>query len=178
MTRDIATDDAYLAARTGRYAFRAIRYRAAANALAGIVLDDSTTVYDIGAGFTEFDYTLRAEWGWRGRYIPVDGAIDGTDLDEWTPPRDADAAVALELLEHLHDPGRLVAALQERVGRVVVSVPNPRTVDVLGIDDTHVTVVTRDMLEGWGFTVAEATFYGGVFSGGEPDSLFGVWTRP
>lgn len=172
----IAHLDEYLAERTGCYDYRAVRYSAAGDALVAAGIDHSHTVYDIGAGFTELDYHLRTALDWRGRYVPVDGAIDGVDLDAWMPPREAEHAVALELLEHLHDPGRLVRALQRRVTRsIVVSVPNPRTVDVLGIDRTHVTVVTRDMLRGWGFHVEERFFYGGVFSSGEPDSLFGVW---
>jgi hypothetical protein len=132
----------------------------------------------VGAGFTEFDYTMRTRFNWRGRYIPIDGGISAVDLNEWVPERTAQYAVGLEILEHLYDPQRLVHELQGSVTRgIVVSVPNPRTVDVMGIDHTHVTVVTRDMLRRWGFTVTERTFYGGVFSGGEPDSLFGVWQR-
>lgn len=84
--------------------------------------------------------------------------------------------MGLEILEHLAHPSYTVDDLKESatVG-VVVSVPNPRTVDVLGIDPTHKTVVTRDMLEAWGFEVEERVFYGGKWSNGEPDSLFGVW---
>lgn len=177
MTGWIAQCDDYLDSRTGRYEYRAVRYRAAGYDLARMGLDDSSTIYDIGAGFTEFDYCMRTEFQWRGRYIPIDGGIDGTDLNVWVPPREADFAVALELLEHLNEPDRLVYELQLRVKGIVASVPNPRTVDVLGIDPTHVTVVTKPMLEGWGFKVAESTFYGGVFSNGEPDSLFATWER-
>lgn len=172
----IETYDNYLAERTGCYAYRSVRYTAAGVAMGMMGLDDAATVYDIGAGMTELDYCLRTTFEWRGRYIPIDGAIDDTDLDFWVPPREVDFAVALELLEHLYAPDRLVRALQNSVRRgIVVSVPNPETVDVLGIDDTHVTIITRQMLEGWGFTVNDATFYGGVFSGGEPDSLFATW---
>jgi hypothetical protein len=168
--------DDYLASRTGRYEYRAVRYEAACRALTEMGIDNNDTLYDIGAGFTEFDYHLRVSRDWRGRYIPIDCGIDGTDLNYWVPPRDVQFTVALEILEHLENPGILVSHLQDVTSKaIVVSVPNPRTVDVLGIDDTHVTVVTRDMLEGWGFRVEERTFYGGVFSNGEPDSLFGVW---
>lgn len=174
----IAEHDQYLAQRTGCYEYREVRYSAAASKLLAIGLHNGSTVYDIGAGMTEFDFHLRSVHGFRGRYIPIDGSIDGTDLNYWVPPRIADHAVALELLEHLHEPRRLVDALQAKLtGSMVVSVPNPRTVDVLGIDPTHVTIVTAEMLETWGFRVEERTFYGGVFSNGEPDSLLGVW-RP
>ena len=167
--------DEYLDARTGCYAYRSVRYGAAANSLAG--LSDSDTLYDIGCGWTEFDYHLRTAHHWKGRYIPVDGAIAPLDLNLWTPPRPAEHFVALEILEHLFDPERLAMSMAEKASStVVVSVPNPDTVDVLGIDDTHETCVTKEMLERWGFTVTEELFYGGVFSGGRKDSLLGVLT--
>src|SRR4051812_43043917 len=176
MTISVEEADTYLGARTGKYEYRAIRYRAAADEMARLGLENSDTMYDIGAGWTEMDYLLRTEYHWRGRYIPIDAGIDGTDLNEWVPPRSVDFAVALEILEHLDNPRYLVTRLQLAADNVIVSVPNPRTVDVLGIDDTHVTIVTREMLQAWGFTVDERMFYGGKFSNGEPDSLFGVWS--
>lgn len=142
-------------------------------------LSDDHTVYDIGAGWTELDITLRVEGAWKGRYIPVDLGLDlSHDLETWTPPRPADFAVALEVLEHLDNPWRLVAELQEAVAVIVVSVPNPRTVDVLGIDRTHRTIIRAAELEAFGFEVREELFYGGVYSAGEKDALFAVWRRP
>jgi hypothetical protein len=169
--------DQYMQERTGKYEWREVRYEAAARALTEMRLGDQHTVLDVGAGWTEFDFHLRVSRMWKGRYIPLDAGIDGIDLEHWWPPRTYDFAVALELLEHLEDPAILLGNLHVVVTRgIVVSVPNPRTVDVLGIDPTHKTVVTREFLESWGFYVEERTFYGGVFSNGEPDSLFGVWT--
>jgi hypothetical protein len=169
--------DEYLAERTGTFERRAVRYRTALRALRAAGLDDSHTIYDIGAGSTELDITLRVDGRWRGRYIPIDWGIDARhDLETWRPPRPADYAVALEVLEHLDDPWRLVSAMQECVPMIVVSVPNPRTVDVLGIDRTHRTVITRQHLESMGFTVREELFYGGVYSGGQPDALFATWS--
>lgn len=169
--------DEYLAERTGRFEWRAVRYRAALAALQQYGLDDSDTVYDIGAGFTELDVVLRVDGGWRGRYAPIDLGIDPYhhDLERWGPPRRARFAVALEVLEHLERPWRLLHRLQEYVDVIVVSVPNPRTVDVLGIDRTHKTIVTECDLRDAGFEVREETFYGGVYSDGQPDALFGVW---
>lgn len=171
MTHLTACDE-YLASRTGKYEWRAIRYRAAAQAMRWRGLDDAMTVMDVGAGWTEFDYCLRAEFGWKGRYIPIDGGIDGTDLEVWTPPREADWMVGLEIIEHLDDPNRLINALQfyARKG-VVLSTPNPRTTDVLGMDPTHKTPIPEAWLRRRGFAVYEASFYG------QPnDSLFAVWT--
>jgi len=168
--------DEYLSERTGRYEYRAVRYLAAGFAMQeDRGLENSDTLYDIGAGWTELDFCLRTDFNWR-RYIPIDGGIDGTDLEIWIPPRKVEWAVGLEILEHLDDPGGLVELLKECTTKgIVVSVPNPRTVDVLGIDRTHVTVVTPDMLISWGFRIEERMFYGGKFSNGQPDSLFGVW---
>jgi hypothetical protein len=164
--------DGYLAARTGKYEWRRVRYLATLNALQGRGLADHHTVIDVGAGWTELDVCLRVDGGWRGRYIPVDGCVDGTDLEVWTPWRDADFFVALELLEHLEDPERLARELQRATtSALIVSTPNPATTDVLGMDSTHVTPIRAEELAGWGFDVRERSFYG------QPaDSLFGVWT--
>lgn len=169
--------DNYMDERTGKYEYRAVRYRHAIRTMYAKGLDNSMTIFDVGAGMTEFDYCLRSEFDWRGRYIPVDGGIDGTDLNDWRPPREAHWFVALELLEHLVNWGPLVAGMQSMATQgVVISTPNPRTTDVLGMDPTHTQAITSDMLEFWDFTTTEETFYGGVFSNGEPDSLFGLWT--
>jgi len=186
MTTDIWTPtidncDTYLGQRTGKYEQRAIRYRHALEAMRAHELHDGMTIVDVGAGWTEFDVTLRKEFDFMGRYIPVDGGIDGTDLNNWTPPRRADWFVALEILEHLNNPYEAAAQMMSaaNVG-VVFSTPNPRTTDVLGMDETHVTEISAKWMEfTLGFEVTEETFYGGRFSNGEPDSLFGIWkARP
>jgi len=176
MTHLFEQFDSYLADRSGIYDYRAVRYRAAGEFLTKGGIDSNSTIYDIGAGWTELDYCLRTEFDWRGRYIPVDGGISEVDLNNWIPERKVEFSVALEIIEHLYDPIRLVLDLQRFSSKgVVISVPNPRTVDVLGIDETHVTEVTREMLEDIGFDVVEKTFYGGVFSNGEADALFATW---
>lgn len=176
MTRATDAVDSYLNERTGCYEYRAVRYQRAVDALAYLGLSNTDTVLDVGAGWTEFDYCLRTAADFRGRYIPLDMGIDGTDLNSWVGTRNYDFVVALEILEHLEDPARLVRELQRVSRGIALSVPNPRTVNVLGIDETHVIEVTRAMLESWGFQVQEATFYGGVYSQGAPDALFAVWT--
>lgn len=168
--------DQYMDERQGKYEYRAVRYRKAIETMFAHGLDDSMTIFDVGAGMTEFDYTLRAEYDWRGRYIPVDGGIDGTNLENWIPPREAHWFVALELIEHLHNWRGLVDQMQSHSTKgVIVSTPNPYTTDVLGMDHTHVCEVFPADLEDKGFHVTTETFYGSVFSGGMPDSLFGVY---
>lgn len=44
-----------------------------------------------------------------------------------------------------------------------------------GMDSTHTQPIWRSDLEAYGFDVEYETFYGGVFSGGLPDSLFATW---
>jgi len=177
-TPTIQNCDNYMDERTGKYEYRAVRYRKAIETMFAHGLDNSMTIFDIGAGMTEFDYCLRAEYNWRGRYVPVDGGIDGTDLNSWVPPRKAHWFVALELLEHLNHWDILLNHMQRKsLQGVVVSTPNPATTDVIGMDPTHVVEIHPEYLTDFGMTVTEETFYGGVFSEGKPDSLFGVWTK-
>lgn len=175
MNGHIKRCDDYLAARTGKYEWRAVRYRAALSALVAAGISDASTLVDVGAGWTEFDFCLRVDGGLRCRYIPVDGGIDGTDLNYWQPARDADFFVALEVLEHLTAPEwsvRMMKAATTPGGAIVISTPNPATTDVFGMDPTHITPITGDMLWDWGFDVSEHAFYGQ-----ERDSLFGVWKK-
>jgi len=179
--RRIRDAEAYLAARTGCYEYRCERYDAALTAMHGLGLDDDCTVVDVGAGAHEFGCRLhtgrdRAQEPpgvylppSRARYYPVDAALDGVDLEHWTP-RKADWFVALEIVEHLRAPARLLTEMAIKARRgVVVSTPNPQTTDVLGMDPTHQTAVTRSMLELAGYRVETASFYGR-----EDDSLFAV----
>jgi len=173
----IVAAESYLRSRVGKYEWRAIRYRAAIDFMRWAGLNSECLVFDIGAGWTEFDFCLRNEFFFRGRYVPVDAGIDGVDIDEWVPPRPADFFVALEILEHLDRPDRLLREMvaHAKIG-VVVSVPNPETVDVLRIDQTHRTIVTREILSASGLVVETRSFYGQPL-----DSLFGFmltrWRR-
>lgn len=191
----IAEADAYLGARTGCFEMRCERYDAALEAMHGLGLDDSCTVLDLGAGMGEFGARLHtgkadrvpdiapdgsSSWlgeGWarppsRARYWPVDAALDGTDLERWTPPRKVEWIVCLEVLEHLRAPGRLLRRMIAGASRgVVVSTPNPETTDVLGMGSTHQTAISRTLLEREGFRVERASFCGQT-----DDSLFAVWS--
>ncbi|KKM73981.1 hypothetical protein LCGC14_1404890 [marine sediment metagenome] len=44
-------------------------------------LKNSDTVCDVGAGATELDVCLRVDASWKGRYWPIDGGLDGVDLN-------------------------------------------------------------------------------------------------
>lgn len=168
MTDLISACDDYLGSRTGKYEWRRVRYRAAGYKMRFNGLSNDDTLIDVGAGWTEFDFCLRTDFNWRGRYIPIDGGIDGTDIETWVPPRSVDWFVALEIIEHLDDPFRLVRTMVQHARKgVIISTPNPRTTDVLGMDATHKTPVWRKDLVLSGFQVDERSFYG------QPeDSLF------
>ena len=173
-----ASCDDYLNERTGKYEYRAIRYRKAADWLILNGLNDGHTICDIGAGWTEFDYCLRKEYDWKGRYIPIDGGISNVDLNTWVPEREVDFFVGLEILEHLKNPMRLVRDMQSKSKGIVISVPDPAKLDIFALDDTHITEVDTRMLTGEGFTVVSEQLYGGVFNGGDNDALMGYWTNP
>ncbi|MFF0250131.1 class I SAM-dependent methyltransferase [Streptosporangium sandarakinum] len=155
------------------YLARKARYDAACHLLFKARISNDDILADVGAGMAELDVCLRVDYGWRGRYVPVDGWLDGTDLETWTPPRSFDWFACLEVLEHLRDPERLVTAMQARATRgLVITTPNPEVWDVLSMDPTHITPISRDMLHDWGFATTLHTFYGKY-----QDGIAGLWTR-
>lgn len=165
--------DSYLQQRTGHYGYRRIRYNAAADFLKQNGLSDNDIIMDIGAGWTEFDYFIRVEHDWKGRYVPIDGWIDNTDLEFWKPPREVEWFVALEIIEHLEEPYRLVLQMQASASKgVVISTPNPETVDVISMDYTHKTEIWAQNLVNLGFKVESREFYGTP-----DDSLFATWVN-
>ena len=151
------------------YYRRARRYGDVIDCLVQLGLTNDETVVDVGAGWTEFDFCLRTTAAWKGRYIPVDGSHDGVDLEVWSPPRQAEYFVCLELLEHLENPRRLLMELRANATKgVFISTPNPATTDVLGMDSTHKTPIHMDDLLAWGaWQTWERTYYGK-----KDDSLF------
>lgn len=159
----------YRDARKGTYEFRSrTRYAAVADRLFALGLSNRHTVLDVGAGSCQFGRYLRSR-GWRGFYAPVDAVLDGVDLDVWTPPR-VDYAVAIEVVEHLYEPFRMLAALSlaARHG-VVITTPNDEAVDVLLCDPTHVSIVAAPDLTGLHFTVERHTWFG------KPDDTLLAW---
>ncbi|WP_440100006.1 hypothetical protein [Streptosporangium sp. H16] len=155
------------------YRARKPRYDAAADRLFSARISNRDILVDVGAGGTELDVCLRVDYGWRGRYVPIDGWLDGVDLETWQPPRTFHWFACLEVLEHLHDPGRLVKALQDNATcGLVITTPNPEVWDVLSMDPTHLTPISQDMLKAWGFETTLHTFYGKY-----QDGITGMWTR-
>lgn len=134
-------------------------------------LSDDDLVIDVGAGWTEFDCFLR-ELGWRGRYFPVDGSLDGTDLEHWSPPRQAEFIVAIEVLEHLINPWTMLNRLFQNCTKLAaITTPNPATTDVLRMDPTHKTPIREHQLRGMCFDVEVRSFYG------QPDDSLLAWRK-
>lgn len=129
----------YLDQRIGTYEFRKIRYTSVVQKMSRMGLRDDHLVVDVGAGRCELNHLLH-ELYFRVRYLPVDGSLDGTDLETWQPPLRADFFAAIEILEHIHHPQRLMRELMLHANKgIVATTPNPLTTDVMGMDHTHVT---------------------------------------
>jgi len=166
----------YLAERTGKLEYRFIRYAAVADELYAMGLTDQHIICDVGAGMGDFDFYMRTVRGYKGRYVPVDAAIDGTDLVGWEPPVTFDFITAIEVLEHLHKEAAqslLVRMLVRMRYGLVITTPNT---DVLGyqtvvhMDRTHVNPIYQQDLFRMGAVVKEQSFFG------QPnDSLLATW---
>lgn len=164
--------------RKGCYEYRAVRYRATADKLFEQGLNNNDTICDIGAGWTEFDYCLRKEYDWRGRYLPIDAGMTKTDLNNWEPDRNYDYFVTLEILEHLYEPEKFLTTILKKVNKgVVISVPNPETTDVFSMDETHVSLPDKQLFQKNGFIVEETEFFGGFYSQNKPGSLFAYYFK-
>lgn len=151
----------YLNGRRATYEMRRTRFEAVARVMKNAFgLTDADTVFDLGAGHCQFDYFLRVECEWRGVYVPIDGHIDGTDLQTWAPPKkQPDIYVLTEILEHLPWPLELLARLKPRKG-IVLTTPNVEVVDVLACDPDHHSVVRACDLRRRRFEVRAHGFFG------------------
>jgi hypothetical protein len=152
----------YLEGRRATYADRRRRFQVVGDLLVHhLDLQPGDVVVDLGAGHCQLDFYLRAEMGWQGVYVPVDGVL-GTDLDSFSPREMGfvpDVVVCMETLEHLKDPERLLGLIYAKRG-VLVTTPNAKVVDVLGCDKDHRSVVTEEMLHSRGFTTEEHQMFG------------------
>lgn len=163
----------YLDERTSTYAMRVPRFGTVFGEMRRLGFASGDLVVDIGAGHCEFDRYLRCSPNKRYdlRYLPVCGAIDGTDLDVWRPKVSADFFVAIETIEHLFSAPQMLSAMAQFATKgAIITTPNPDTVDVLGLDRTHVFPVRREMLESLGYNVRAISLFG------KPeDTLLGVY---
>lgn len=155
----------YLGERTGTLEYRFQRYGAVADEMFARGLDDSCIIADIGAGMGDFAFYLRAVRGFKGRYLPVDASIDGTDFEEgWRPHAQFDFVVAIELIEHVLGAEQLIFDMKKRATRaVIITTPNTDKLGeefVRAQDRTHVRPFWRSELEHLGFAVRIASFFG------------------
>lgn len=150
---------AYQAGRVSDYAFRCIRFDAVIDKLVDIGLQDGDSVLDLGCGRGEMENRF-IERGWSVKYDGVDGAIDGVDLNTIALPNYFDWIIAIEIIEHLYDPTlHLHNWFSAARKGVVLTTPNPRTVDVLACDPTHVSVVTPEMLDKYRYKHFEVSLF-------------------
>lgn len=150
---------AYIGSRRSSYEFRCIRYEGVLDQLRILGLSDLDTITDVGAGDGEFGKYLR-ECGWSGVYRPVDGLIDGTDLNLWTPQTRSDFMVSIEVVEHLKEPMRLLKTLDLFTDKgVVVTTPNPAVVNVYAMDQTHINAVSAEDFYRAGYKVHPQIFF-------------------
>jgi hypothetical protein len=161
----------------GTFEQRSPEYQMVTGFLKGLGLADDDLVVDVGAGSCDMDHFLRTQGGWRGKYLPIDGATYGIDFNnlfphQYLPEAAADWYVCIETLEHVYDPESLVKAMQKRATKgVVVTTPNADVVDVVAVDSTHVMPIHPQDLEKWGFSVTKVNFN----ARDEHDTLVGVW---
>ena len=154
----------YLSKRVGTYEFRCRRYDAVIDKLRILKVAEWDVLYDLGAGMAEFDRCLH-ENDLHLRYIPVDGCIDGTDLNDWvwesTPkPGGADFFTMIEVIEHLNDPWDFLSMLKDYTSKgIVLTTPNAARVDVLAMDETHQHAIYDYQLEEAGFIVEKAQLF-------------------
>ena len=145
----------YLSERRSTYEFRCNRYQAVAQKMLELGWDkEYGTLVDIGAGTRDFHAYLLQNKDVFGAidYTPIDGSIDGTDLNFWIPQQYYHFYVAIEILEHLRDPMRLVAFMEHYATKgVIVTTPNSAVVSTLEIDPTHQTALFAESFEerGW-----------------------------
>ena len=165
----------YLAERNGTFEWRCRRYAEVADELESLGLANNDTIIDVGAGYCEFDRYLRGVRGWHGIYVPVDGAINGVELDAWIPDFRPNFFVCIEVIEHLDNPYRMLTHFERFAENgAVVTTPNCNEVDVIALDRTHVSFVPPQWFvehHGWSVRGKE------LFNHGENDTLIATYAQ-
>jgi hypothetical protein len=163
----------------GTFEQRCPEYQIVFNYLKSLGLEDDDLIVDVGAGSCDMDHFLRTRGGWRGKFLPIDGATYGIDFnnvhpDDYLPDADAHWYVCIETLEHVYDPEALILSMQARATKgVIVTTPNADVVDVVAVDSTHVMPIHPQDLQAWGFSVIKVN----LNQRDEHDTLVGIW-RP
>lgn len=151
----------YQTKRTGTYEFRCRRYKAVTSKLWAMGLRLGDTIVDIGAGMCEFDHYLRTTERWSGIYQPIDGVVDGTNLEMWRPKCHAHFFTCIETIEHLNDPDRMLRIMERFATKgAVLTTPNAQVVDVLGMDETHLHAFVYHDFFDRGWEVTEQNLFG------------------
>lgn len=141
--------EAYLTAQ-GPWLSRSRRYTAVEIALCSMGFHHGDLIVDVGAGMCDFARYMYQE-GYFMRYLPIDGSIDGTDI-ETDPFASGDWMVCIETVEHMNKPFDLLRMLAARAKYgVVVTTPNPARTDVLALDSDHKCAISMDDFIGLGY---------------------------
>lgn len=159
----------YIGSRHSAYEFRSIRYEAVLESLRLLGIKDGDTIADVGGADGEFGKYL-AEQGVLVEYQVIDGMIDGTDLNKWTPTQHYDFMVSIEVIEHLKAPQNFLEVLDANSKKgVVLTTPNPHVTDVKAMDATHISEVYPSDFYRAGYRVYPAILF---FENG--DSLLAI----
>lgn len=160
---------AYIGSRSSGYEFRSIRYEAVYDALRLLGLKTGDSITDVGGADGEFGKYL-AEQNAGIKYKVVDGMLDGTDLNNWTPQEKADFMVSIEVIEHLKVPRNFLQVLDKYSNKgAVLTTPNPHVVDVRSMDVTHISPTYPVDFYSQGYSVYPAMLF---FENG--DSLLAI----
>lgn len=150
------------------YSQRVSLYSNVIDRMASLGLQTGDVIVDVGAGYCDFDMTLRTR-GWFGRYVPIDGYINpNIDLETWEP-FEADFFVCLDTVEHLKDWSGLIQRMKSRARKgVLVSTPDASTVDVFAMHETHLSALYPADLVSEGLAVSRHDL-------GQYHQMVGMW---
>lgn len=164
----------YLSERDGTYEYRTLRYAAVYDKLLELGLKPGDMIVDVGAGMCDFDRYIRTARGFDGRYVPVDGAIDGVDLNDWKPAISSQFFVAIELLEHLRSPWLMMHKLEQHASKgVVVTTPYGKLEDIVAMDRTHISPMKCKDFRDRGWNVELTSVF--PHRGEKKDTILGWW---